>query len=316
MDLNLQYWQSKGQSFLDRLRIWFSVLDPSSILSSDAEIEKARSRLSTEANPLKNEKVTDAWLLSLSSVHPDTGKLISPVFRPQAFLPISGPLVVASFLPHRGVKPAVFWQFLLQSYSAGFNFANRNATSPKDSTASLKQSILIVGTVGYSTLAGAIPQIVIQRLQLRSTVVQLFFRSVLPIPLSAFLAACNVLLVRNEESENGIQVFDSRGNAVGISRAAGSKAVKETAVSRAVLLGTTAAVPNLLVFLLRRTRLAQRNPMLLAPVRHISTAIVLGLMIPVSFSLFPQMGKIKKECLEKELQTEDMVEEVYYHRGL
>ncbi len=67
--------------------------------------------------------------------------------------------VVASFLPHSSVKPALFWQvmkrihhlyestscvavtqrafmitnvffqFLLQSYSAGFNYANRNSSS-------------------------------------------------------------------------------------------------------------------------------------------------------------------------------------------
>lgn len=88
--------------------------------------------------------------------------------------------------------------------------------------------------------------------------------------------------VRSEESENGIQVFDSSGNPVGLSKAAAEKvkkkkrrdfskilsslktfsakylflfvqAVRETALSRAALFGTTAAVPNLLVFLLQRS---------------------------------------------------------------
>lgn len=31
------------------------------------------------------------------------------------------------------------------------------------------------------------------------------------------------MVVRSEESENGIQVFDSNGNAVGVSKEAGSK---------------------------------------------------------------------------------------------
>lgn len=43
----------------------------------------------------------------------------------------------------------------------------------------------------------------------------------------AALAAFNVLTVRSEESENGIQVFDSNGNLVGISKAAGAKVIKE-----------------------------------------------------------------------------------------
>uniref|UniRef100_A0A673X477 Sideroflexin 4 n=1 Tax=Salmo trutta TaxID=8032 RepID=A0A673X477_SALTR len=287
MDINLLYWKNEGKTFLSRLRLWFNILDPSSLLCSD------------------------------SSVHAGTGAILPAVFRPQVvnilFIFLQ---VVASFLPHSGVKPALFWQFLLQSYSAGFNHANRNASSDKGIKTSLKQGLLIVGSVAYATCAGAIPQIVIQRLSMSSPAVQMFFRSVLPIPLSASLAYFNVVIVRSEESENGIQVFDSNGNSVGVSQAAGAKAVKETALSRAALLGTTAAVPNLLLFLLQKASFLQRSPLLVAPIRHISTAIVLGLMIPVSFSLYPQLGTIKKEKLEKELATAAVSGELFYHRGL
>lgn len=90
-----------------------------------------------------------------------------------------------------------------------------------------------------------------------------------------------MLTVRSEELESGIQVFDSDGKSVGLSKAAGEKvlypskcdleqlwsahygcelllvafvqAVKETALSRAALFGTTAALPNLVFLLLRRS---------------------------------------------------------------
>lgn len=39
----------------------------------------------------------------------------------------------------------------------------------------------------------------------------------------ALLAYFNVVTVRSEESQNGIQVFDSDGNPVGLSKAAGDK---------------------------------------------------------------------------------------------
>uniref|UniRef100_A0A8C7G5R8 Sideroflexin 4 n=2 Tax=Oncorhynchus TaxID=8016 RepID=A0A8C7G5R8_ONCKI len=299
MDINLLYWKNEGKTFLSRLRLWFNILDPSSLLCSDVILIS---------------------LFLQSSVHAGTGAILPAVFRPQGTWLINILFiflqVVASFLPHSGVKPALFWQFLLQSYSAGFNHANRNASSDKGIKTSLKQGLLIVGSVAYATCAGAIPQIVIQRLSMSSPAVQMFFRSVLPIPLSASLAYFNVVIVRSEESENGIQVFDSNGNSVGISQAAGAKAVRETALSRAALLGTTAAVPNLLIFLLQKARFLQRSPLLVAPIRHISTAIVLGLMIPVSFSLYPQLGTIKKEKLEKELETAAVSGELFYHRGL
>lgn len=101
-------------------------------------------------------------------------------------------------------------------------------------------------------------------------------------------------------------MFDTNGNPVGISKAAGEKAVTETALSRAALFGMTAVIPNLLVLLIRGTR----------PFHHMSVVVVLGLMIPVSFSLFPQLEMIKKENLEEELQAAAGNGHLFYHRGL
>lgn len=315
MDINLQFWKSEGQSFLRRLRLWINILDPVSLLSSDGEIEKARSLLGS-ADPKNKREVDNAWKLSLSSVHSDTGAIHPTIFRPPAFLPVAAPLVIASLLPHKGVKPAFLWQFLLQSYSAGFNFSNRNATATKDKKTTLKQALLIVGSVTYATCAGTIPQFVMTRYGLRSTSVQVFCRSVLPVPLAALLAAFNVLVVRAEEIENGVRVFDSSGNSVGISQKAGSKAVNETALSRAAMMGTTVALPSLLMVLLKRTSFGQRHSLLVAPVRHISAALVLGLMVPLSFSLFPQLCTIQRDDLENELQTATTDKQLFYHRGL
>ncbi|KAM4607319.1 sideroflexin-4 isoform 2-T2 [Polymixia lowei] len=296
MDPNLLYWKNEGQSFFNRLRIWVNLLDPTSLLASDAEIQNARSVLGNGEK--LHEKDGHALTLSLTCVHADSGAVLPTVFRPPALLPISAPL------------------FLLQSYSAGFNYANRNSSSEQSKKISLKQVLLITGSVAYATCAGAIPHIVIHRLGISSAPFLVFFRSILPIPLSAALASFNVLTVRSEESENGVQVFDSNGNSVGISKAAGEKAVRDTALSRAALMGATAAIPNLLVFFLQKTRMFQKNSLLVAPVRHVSAAFVLGLMIPVSFSLFPQLGMIKKENLESELQAAAIDGQLFYHRGL
>nr|XP_019953557.1 PREDICTED: sideroflexin-4 isoform X1 [Paralichthys olivaceus] len=313
MDPNLLYWKSQGQSFLSRVQIWFRLLDPSVLLCSDAQIQRAHSLMGGEE---RRGQDAAAQTLALSSVHAGSGAVLPLVFRPAALMPVSAPLVVASFLPHSSIKPALFWQLLLQSYNAGFNYANRNSSSEQQSKTSLKQLLLIAGTVSYATCAGALPQIFINRLGVRSAPIQTFFRSLLPIPLSAALAFFSVSTIRSGETEAGIQVFDSNGNPVGISKAAGEKAVRETALSRAALFGTTAAVPNLLIFLLSRTRLFQRNTLLMAPFRHISIAFILGLMIPLSFSLYPQLGTIKKETLEEELQAAAADGHLFYHRGL
>lgn len=314
MDPNLLYWKDHGQSFLSRLRIWVSLLDPVSLFASDAEIQKAHALVGSGEKV--NEKDGDPVILSLSSVHADSGAVLPLVFRPPALFPISAPLVLTNFLPHNTVKAALFSQILLQSYSAGFNHANRNSSSEQGKQMSVKQLLLMAGTVSFATCAGALPQIFINRLRVRSVQIQAFYRSILPIPLSAAVAFFSVLTVRSEEAETGIQVFDSSGNPVGLSKAAGQKAVGETALSRAVLFGFTGAVPHLLVLLLWRSRLLQRKSLLITPLHHISVAFALGLMIPVSFSLFPQLGTIKKEKVEKELQAAVGDGPLYYHRGL
>lgn len=315
MDPNLLYWRDQGQTFLSRLQIWANLVDPVCLLASDAEIQKAHALLGSGQK--LDEKDGRALTLSLSSVHADSGAAVPLIFRPPAFLPLSAPLVIASLLPHRAVKPALLWQFLLQSYSAGFNYAHRNSSSEQPSgKMSLRHLLLIAGTVSYGTCAGALPQIFIKRLGVRSASVQTFFKTALPVPLMAVLAFFNVFTIRSEESEAGIKVFDSNGNPVGLSKAAGEKAVRETALSRAALFGTTAAVPNVVVLLLQRTRLLQRNPLLAIPLRHTSIALLLAVMIPVSFSLFPQLGTIKKENVEEELQAAADSGLLYYHRGL
>lgn len=314
MDPNLLHWKCQGQTFFGRLKIWSDVLDPTLLISSDAEIQQAHTILGSGEKQSETGVLAPATL-SLSSVHSDTGEVLPIIFRAPALLPISAPLAYAAFLPHSTVKPALLFQFLLQSYYTGFNYANRNASEQGKKT-SMKQILLYVGTVSYATCAGALPQIIINRLRVKTTFVQTFCRTVLPVPLAATLAFFNLITVRSEEPENGVQVFDSEGNMVGLSKAAGEKAVRETALSRAALIGTTAAAPNLLVALLQRSRFFQRQSLLLAPLRPVSVVFVLGLMIPVSFSLFPQLGLIKKENLEEELQAAAVDGHLHYHRGL
>uniref|UniRef100_A0A3Q2Z190 Sideroflexin 4 n=1 Tax=Hippocampus comes TaxID=109280 RepID=A0A3Q2Z190_HIPCM len=212
---------------------------------------------------------------------------------------------IGHFLPHKNIKPTLFWQFLLQSYTAGFNYANRNCSSEKGQTPSPKQLLLIAGTVSYATCAGVCTAVIVQ------INCRYFCCSITCFVLPAALAFFNVFTVRGEECQNGIQVFDSNGNSVGLSKAAAEKAVMETALSRAVLFGTTAAVPNLLVSVLQRS-----NALLVAPIRHISVAFVLGLMIPLSFSLYPQLGMIRKENVDEDLQAKVAEEQLFYHRGL
>ncbi|KAG6937470.1 sideroflexin 4 [Chelydra serpentina] len=325
MDVNLQFWRAEGKSFFQRFLHWADILDPTVLVKSNEEIEKSRLLLQTSAQTLQeslqDEKVKQAWKLSLSSVHPGTGEIIPFVFRSPAFLPLVTPLVFANLLPHKGGKQAFIWQFLFHSYVAGFTLANGNATAKAEETAlpqklPHKQLLLCTGAVSCAAWIGAFPHFVMMQNRLNSPSMETFFRKFLPIPLFACLSAFNVVIVRGTEYENGIEVMDKNGKVIGVSQKAGMKAVKETALTRAALFGTAVMIPESLLYCLQRTNFLLKNPRTLIPLRLLLTVSAVGALLPVSFSVFPQLGEIKRDDLEEEILSSTEETEFFYNRGV
>uniref|UniRef100_A0A803WDF5 Sideroflexin 4 n=1 Tax=Ficedula albicollis TaxID=59894 RepID=A0A803WDF5_FICAL len=129
------------------------------------------------------------------------------------------------------------------------------------------------------------------------------------------MSAFTVAMVRSPEFDNGIEVMDRNGNVIGVSKKAGEKAVMETALSRAVLFGTTFFLPEVLMYFVQRARFV-KNPRALGPVRMFVIMSVLAGMLPVSFSMFPQCGEIKRADLEPEILTSTEETEFFYNRGI
>ncbi|NWU27464.1 SFXN4 protein, partial [Dyaphorophyia castanea] len=269
----------------------------------------------TLSEPIQNNQTKQAFLLSLSSVHPDTDKIIPVLFRPPAFMPITLPLVIISSV-QRQAKHSFFWQFVFHAYTAAFTLVNGNGT-PKAEEYSLqqKQILLGLGAISYSACVGALPLTFMNRYTLKSAAMQLIVRKLLPAPLFGLTSAFTVAMVRSPEFDNGIEVMDRNGKVVGVSKKAGEKAVMETALSRAVLFGTTFFLPEVLMYGVNRARFV-KNPRALSPVRMFVVMSVLAGMLPVSFSMFPQCGEIKRADLEPEILSSTEETEFFYNRGI
>ncbi|XP_042358573.1 sideroflexin-4 [Plectropomus leopardus] len=309
MDPNLLYWKKHGQTFFSRFQHWFFFHDPLILFSSDREIIQAHAALGRGEH-----EDSQAVQLSLSSFQADSGHVIPLYVRPAALFYITSPVVLATALPHFSVGLSLVQQFALHHYLAAFNLGHRNCSTKQREKERLNPFLLITGTASLLACIGALPHVFIKGLNIRSGPSLSFLRLIVPIPLSAALAFLNVSIVRREETKLGIQVFDANGNPVGHSKAAGEKAVRETALSRAALFGTTTAVPNLvMLFLKRRSQILSKQGAFL----HLASAgLSLTLMIPVSFSLFPTLGTIKRENVEEQLQASATDGLLYYHRGL
>ncbi|XP_051837488.1 sideroflexin-4 [Antechinus flavipes] len=316
MEPNLHFWIRENQTFVQRFLHCLDILDPINALLSHKTIKTARELLKSEQAPkdhTEDQKIQKAWKQSLATVNPDTERVIPMLFRPAAFLPITGPLVFLFLQKSKGIKAAFFPQFFIHAYNTEFSIINGNAIHAKYS---LEQQLLGMTTIISTTIFGISPLFMMNRYTLKGPAVQNIVTKILPIPLLAFLSIFNVVVSRSHEYQNGIRVMDENGNVVGLSREAGTKAVGETALSRGLLFGTSVLLSSVFAYVLERIKLAHQNPKFLVAMKLNMTLLVMGLMVPVSFCVFPQTGQIPRTSLEPEIQSLTEEATLYYNRGL
>ncbi|XP_026968536.1 sideroflexin-4 isoform X2 [Sagmatias obliquidens] len=286
--INLSGALAPLKSFIQRFLQWTELLDPTNLVVSI---------------------VQEAWKRSLSTVHPDSSKLIPGPFRPAALLPFTAPMVFLSMLPVKSLKSMILPQVSFYTYSTVFNIVNGNASYDRRP----HESILVgAGVIASSTFFGLFPRL----LQVRFSLNSILSRNVIPVVILAQLSGMNVVASRSLEPLRGIEVMDKDGSVIGYSRKAGTKAVKDTATSRVVLFGTSAFIPEVFSYFFKRTQFFLQCPWSLWTLKLSCTILVMGLMVPVSFSVFPQIGRIQCSELEKEIQSATEETELFYNRGV
>ncbi|XP_054975595.1 sideroflexin-4 [Sorex araneus] len=312
MEPNVRFGIVERQSFFQRFLQWTELLDPTNLVLSIEKIEKSRQILLTneEAFKLDSEdpRIMEAWKRSLSTVHPDSSRLIPVPLRPAAFLPFTAPMVFLSLLPTKTLKSMVLPQASLYTYCTAFNLVNGNASYNRGPVESL---LLGAGVTASCTFFGLIPRWV-----LKAPLKNSLLRKSLPVFLLAYISGMNVVATRSLEPMRGIEVMDREGNIIGYSRKAGTKAVKDTATSRVLLFGTSALIPEVFSVFLKKSQIFVRFPWSLWPLKLSCTVLVLGLMVPLSFSMYPQIGQIPSSQLEEEIQAATEEAELFYNRGV
>uniref|UniRef100_A0A4X2JT94 Sideroflexin 5 n=1 Tax=Vombatus ursinus TaxID=29139 RepID=A0A4X2JT94_VOMUR len=196
--------------------------------------------------------------------------------------------VVGLLLPNQTLASTIFWQWLNQSHNACVNYANRNATKP------LPASKFIQGYLGAVISAVSIAvglNALVQRANKFTPATRLLIQRFVPFPAVASANICNVVLMRHNELEEGIDVLDSDGNVVGSSRIAARHALIETALTRVVLPMPILVLPPIIMSVLEKTFLLQSRPRLLLPVQSFVCLAAFGLALPLAISLFPQMSE-------------------------
>lgn len=136
---------------------------------------------------------------------PDSGETIPRFMRMCAFVPVNVPILFGMLLSKPTIPNTIFWQWFNQSFNAGLNYGNRNASSTYTNYELAR---------GYFAAVGSSVTIALLLRKAFAGVAQAVTGSKL-ILINALVAATaggsagflNSFCMRGKEMENGIDVF-------------------------------------------------------------------------------------------------------------
>lgn len=210
-------------NFVERFKKYLEVTDPRTLIYSDDRVKQAQEELKNNIGDQEfNKKLVNA------AVHPVTGEIIPRIFRVSAIAPFNIPLVFAMIAcPASNVPGTLFLHWVNQSYNTACNYANRSGAD--QSTEALAKAYGLAVT-SACTLAYGLGKVVERGPRWLK-------RMGILIPCLATAAAnvSNIAFTRMDEISNGVNVVDDAGASYGLSSNAGFECVKQSALTRCVL---------------------------------------------------------------------------------
>ncbi|XP_071793647.1 sideroflexin-2-like [Asterias amurensis] len=315
LDLSKPRWDQT--TFVGRLKHFFNVTDPRTVICSDKQLYAAKDlvnnyKMGLEPPGTTEEQLWFAQKLYMSAFHPDHGEKMNLIGKMSFQVP-GGMAITGAMLQWYKTMPAViFWQWINQSFNALVNYTNRNAASATTSKE--------IGMAYVTATSGAL----VTALSLNSLTKKSPPLVARYVPFAAVAAAncVNVPMMRQQEVLSGITVCDSEGKELGKSQKAARKGIAQVVVSR-----ITMAAPGMCVLPLIMERLLKfpwfkRVSVLHGPFQVLGVGCFLIFMTPVACAIFPQQCSLAVSKLEPDLQASikaefgDSIQTVYFNKGL
>lgn len=178
-----------------------------------------------------------------------------------------------------------FWQWLNQTYNAGMNYGNRNASSQYTTKDILMGYTAAVGaSVGMGVGLKKLSANATKHMHGGSLLLANCFISYIAVATAGFL---NSLCMRMGELDKGIKVFDETGEDMGVSKVCAHTAVYQTAFSRLILSLPTFVIPGIALFMLDKGGLIPKAKGPKAALELVVVACALVTAPPLACALFP-----------------------------
>eukprot|EP01138_Halocafeteria_seosinensis_P015326 gb/GECG01015642.1/.p1 GENE.gb/GECG01015642.1/~~gb/GECG01015642.1/.p1 ORF type:complete len:347 (+),score=30.88 gb/GECG01015642.1/:1-1041(+) len=314
-----------------RFRHFLQVVNPLTLLNSQEKVYESRDFLKKwergELNPseVTNKDLWEAKRIRDAAIHPDTGEIIPFYFRMSFFVPINIPIAAGMTLWGNTTPSQLFWQWTNQSYNAGMNYGNRNATlpvSPKDLAVSYVGACSIACGVAFGF--GKWSNKIAESKRFGPTVTKLIQRFV-PFTAVALAGAGNVAFMRYNNVRDGIRVYDEFRDEQGTSITAGRIATGQAALTRMVLPIPIILFPPYVLDLVKRSKMitnaVAKNPRLNLPLELAVVAVCLTFALPAAIAVFPQESEVEATKLEPQYHNlKDRegkpIQKLYFNKGL
>ncbi|CAL8117098.1 unnamed protein product [Orchesella dallaii] len=318
--VNLDEPRWSQQTYWGRVWHFFHVANPFNLCHTPEEFERAKNvveryRKGENLSHLSEDELWKAKHLYDSAFHPQTGKMIHPLGRMSAQVPINLVVVGGMLSFYRSTYAVIFWQWVNQTFNAFVNYSNRSSggyISPLQLGVSY-----VFGCGGGIAVSASLRHMLTQTGKLFPLLSRF-------IPFAGMAAAncVNVSLMRLQEMVQGIPVFDSNGTRIGLSTTAGSMAVGQVIVSRVVNAAPPLLIPPVIMNRLEVTLpVLFRYPKLRFPMQLGVIGLTLFASTPMTCAIFPQKVEVSTTSLEKEIQEKAKVKAgspdvLYYNKGL
>lgn len=305
-------------TYLGRFYHNIEIIDPRTLFISNDKLNNSIKLLEDYKNgnlPIgfDDKLLWEAQKIKQSTIHPDTGEKILMPFRMSGYVPFNSPILAGLLMNNPTIPQLIFWQWLNQSHNACVNYANRNATKPTNMKRFVKGYSCAV-TAAISLGVGL--NLGIKNASFFSKTMKSMLLRFTPLPAVMTASTLNVVLMRIHELEEGIDVIDKQGNVIGNSKLAAKYALKEMAITRAVLPIPLLLFPSLAMSYIEKSSLLKKNPRLGMPINIGLCSLSFFITLPATLAIFPQLSEVKIEDLEAELQKKCSDETLFYNKGL
>ena len=167
-----------------------------------------------------------------SCMNPDTEKPILWPSRVSAFIPVNIPITAALLMSAPTPLNIVFWQWVNQTYNAGLNYGNRNASSTQTNS-DLAIAYCIACGVSIS-IAISMHRVANRVLAGKTGFAVAIASNVINYTACMTSTNANTFFIRRSELTNGIMVkHEQTGQEFGNSQIAAKEAITNTMYSRA-----------------------------------------------------------------------------------